>query len=104
MMVNVAPDVQNNIYFYSNWGILEAWFAGTFYEIAITGDDYKVKLQAFNQHYLPNVIFLGGNREGTLSLLENKLVKGQTTIYVCRDKSCKLPVIEVGKALEQIVK
>ena len=102
MMVNVAPDVQNNIYFYSNWGILEAWLAGSFYEIAITGEEYLNMRKSFDIHYLPNVIFLGGNREGTLSLLENKWVKGQTTIYVCRNKSCKLPVMEVDKALMQL--
>ena len=29
-----------------------------------------------------------------------KLVKGKTIIYVCRNRTCKLPVQEVNKALE----
>jgi len=102
MMINVAEDVERNIYFYSNWGILQAWFTSPLYEVAITGNECKNKRQEFDQHYLPNVIFLGGETESKLALLENKLIPGQTTIYVCRDKSCKLPVAEVDKALQQI--
>ena len=104
MLVNVADDVQRNIYFYANWGILQAWFTSPLYEVAITGDDCKNKRQQFDQHYLPNVILLGSKAESKLALLENKLITGKTMIYVCRDKTCKLPVMEVDKALEQIGK
>ena len=45
---------------------------------------------------------LEGSNEGTLNLLRNKLVPGQTTIYVCVDKACKIPVTEAEKALVQI--
>ena len=103
MLVNVAEDVQRNIYFYSNWGILQALFTSPLYEVALLGDDFKKKRKQFDEHYLPNVILLGGKEEGNLTLLENKFMKGQTMIYVCRDKSCGLPVSEVEKALQQII-
>ena len=32
------------------------------------------------------------------------MITGQTMIYVCRDKSCELPVVEVEEALGQIGK
>ena len=101
MLINVEADVQRNIYFYSNWGMLQALFTSPLYEVAIMGDDYKNKRQQFDEQYLPNVIFLGGKTESNLSLLENKLVAGQTTIYVCRDKSCDLPVTSVSEAVAQ---
>jgi len=104
MLINVADDVQKNIYFYANWGILEAWLTKPLYEVAITGDDFKNKRQEFDQHYLPDVILLGGKTESKLALLKNKLIAAKTTIYVCRDKTCKLPVMEVGQALRQIGK
>ena len=104
MLVNVADDVQRNIYFYSNWAILQAWFTAPLYEVAIMGVDFKNKRQEFDRHYLPNVIFLGGETTGNLVLLENKLIPGQTILYVCRNKSCELPVSEVEEALEQIEK
>jgi uncharacterized protein YyaL (SSP411 family) len=103
MLVNVEQEVVRNIYFYSNWGILQAWFSSPMYEVAITGNDYKSKRREFDRHYLPNVILLGGRTGGSLALLENKLVPDQTSIYVCRDKTCKLPVMEVDKALQQII-
>jgi uncharacterized protein YyaL (SSP411 family) len=104
MLINVEADVQRNIYFYANWGMLQALFTGPLYEVAIMGDDFKNKRQQFDEHYLPNVVLLGGKTESSLSLLENKLVTAQTTIYVCRDKSCELPVTEVEQALQQIKK
>jgi uncharacterized protein YyaL (SSP411 family) len=104
MLVNVEKEVDQNIYFYSNWGILQAMFTSPLYEVAIMGDDYNGKRTAFDQHYLPNTILLGGQTEGKLALLENKLVPGQTMIYVCRNKTCKLPVKEVDDALQQVGK
>jgi len=104
MLVNVEQDVQRNIYFYANWGMLQALFTSPLYEVAILGDDFKKKRQQIDEHYLPNVILLGAAAEGKLTLLENKMIAGQTTIYVCRDKTCGLPVTAVEKALQQISK
>ena len=49
------------------------------------------------QRYIPD----NGERE---FWAKNKMIAGQTTIYVCRDKTCELPVAEVDKALGQIGK
>ncbi len=104
MLINVEADVQRNIYFYANWGIVQALFTSPLYEVAIMGDDFANKRKQFDEYYLPDVILLGGNTDSKLVLLENKLIAGQTSIYVCRDKSCELPVVQVEEALEQIVK
>jgi uncharacterized protein YyaL (SSP411 family) len=102
MLINVEDDVQRNIYFYANWGMLQALFTSPLYEIAIMGDALISKQQQFDERYLPNVIFMGSKTESDLALMENKLVAGQTTIYVCRDKTCDLPVTDVQQALQQI--
>ena len=104
MLINVEADVQRNIYFYANWGMVQALFTSPLYEVAIVGDDFKSKRQQLDEYYLPNAIYLGCKTESKLALLENKLVPDQTMIYVCRDKACELPVAEVGKALGQIGK
>jgi uncharacterized protein YyaL (SSP411 family) len=54
------------------------------------------------KNYLPNTVYLGGDNEGGLPLLENKLMKGKTMIYVCENKTCQRPVEEAGEALKQI--
>lgn len=51
---------------------------------------------------MPYLALLGSKEKATLGLLENKLVEGQTTIYVFQDKVCKRPVTEVKDAVLQI--
>lgn len=102
MLEAVYPNVIKHPNFYANWASLLTRFIHEPYEVAIVGNDYLPQREALDQHYLPNVLFLGGKNEGTLALLENKLVTGQTTIYVCQDKICQLPVTQVEKALIQI--
>jgi hypothetical protein len=102
MLNNVKSGALEGGAYYANWDMLMAWFASPPYEVAILGDDFETIRKEFNTKYLPNVFFSGGNREGNLSLLKGKLINGQTTIYVCQDKTCKLPVTDVNEALKQI--
>jgi uncharacterized protein YyaL (SSP411 family) len=104
MLNNVKQNALKGGAYYANWDILMSWFAYPPYEVAILGNDYEQVRKEFNKHYLPQVLFSGGNSEGKLSLLEGKLIEGQTTIYVCQDKVCKLPVNKVNEALKQIHK
>ena len=70
--------------------------------MAIVGSDSDRIRKALDNNYLPDAIFLGGKNEGTLSLLEDKLVPGETTIYVCVDNTCKAPVTDASEALKQL--
>jgi uncharacterized protein YyaL (SSP411 family) len=102
MLNNVKQNALKGGAYYANWDVLMSWFASPPYEVAILGDDFESILQEFHKHYLPHVFLSGGRDEGRLSLLEGKLIDGQTTIYVCKDKVCKLPVTELKEALVQI--
>ncbi len=104
MLNNVKQNAIKGGAYYANWDVLMSWFASPPYEVAILGDNFESKRKEFNKHYLPNVLLSGGIDEGRLSLLEGKLVEGQTTIYVCQDKTCARPVTEVEEALKQIYK
>ena len=104
MLSNVIPDLTEGrtSFYYSNWNSLTTWFNHTPYEIAIVGNDYESLRAELDQNYLPNALLMGGSQEGDLPLLENKLREGHTMIYVCRNKSCKLPVNSVEQALNQL--
>ncbi|MBE9467463.1 MAG: thioredoxin domain-containing protein [Bacteroidetes bacterium] len=104
MLNNVKKNTVSGGAYYANWDILMSWFTSPPYEVAILGNEYETIRKKFNKNYLPNVFLSGGKNEGKLSLLEGKLIDGQTTIYVCQDKSCKIPVTEVKEALKQIIK
>jgi uncharacterized protein YyaL (SSP411 family) len=47
-------------------------------------------------------LWLGTETSEYLPLLEQKFVRDKTLIYVCLEKSCKLPVEEVEKAKKQL--
>lgn len=101
-MVNTMKGrMLRNIGFYAKWAKVHLMMAQGPYEVAIAGKNALQLRKEFDKKYLPNVLFLGG-KKGTLELLEGKMVKGETTIYVCKDKVCQMPVTEVSKALEQM--
>jgi uncharacterized protein YyaL (SSP411 family) len=102
MLSNVKSDLMANVTYFGNWGILMSHFIENPYEVAITGEDCFEKRKELDEHYLPNVILMGGKKAGTLPLLKGKFINGQTTIFVCKEKACRLPVTEVREALKQI--
>lgn len=85
---------------FSNWGMLLLDEVFGVYEIAIVGLQSEEKRKEFEQKYLPNKIILGGTK-GTLPLLQDK-IGGKNSIFVCKDKTCQLPVDEVAEAFKQI--
>jgi hypothetical protein len=87
--------------YYSNWAMLMGTMAYQPFEIAIMGGGALEKNMQLQKYYLPISLFMGGNKED-LPLLEMKLVENNTYIYVCRNKTCRLPVKETAKAIEQI--
>lgn len=87
--------------YYANWAMLMGTMAYQPFEIAIMGEDAAEMNMQLQKHYQPISLFMGGKKED-LPLLEMKLVENNTYIYVCRNKTCKLPVQETAKAIEQI--
>jgi len=86
----------------SNWLNLYTNYIGDFYEIAIVGENANAKLKEFNQNYIPNKLIVGSTKESKLPLLQFKYTKNETTIFICIDGACQLPVNETKKALKQI--
>jgi uncharacterized protein YyaL (SSP411 family) len=102
MLDNIREHAMEGANYYANWDVLMAWFASEPFELAIIGPDAEMLQKTFNKHYLPDVFILGGKKEGSLSLLEDKLITGQTTIYVCRGRTCQMPTTDIDEALKQI--
>jgi uncharacterized protein YyaL (SSP411 family) len=85
--------------FYANWVQLFGLRAFGAFEIAIMGEKAAEKNYVMQKHYLPTAVFMGGAKEN-LPLLEGKLTKDETLIYVCQNKTCKYPVSNVEEAVE----
>ena len=104
MLNNMIPQLEDNSYlsFYSNWYQLLLDQIKPPYEIAIIGKDAQKIRNELSKNYLANSLLLGSQGEENMQLLKEKNQEDQTTIYVCQNKACKLPVTEVDRALELI--
>ena len=92
----------NSPEFYASWLKLANLIQKTPYEVAITGDNFQIFKSEMQKKYMPDVVYLGGRSEGKLELLKGKVQPGNTLIFVCKDKVCKLPQKSVAEALKSI--
>ncbi|MBI2967264.1 MAG: thioredoxin domain-containing protein [Bacteroidetes bacterium] len=109
MLNNMRNHIGSYTSGYSNWAILMLHHLFPFYEIAIAGKEAHQRREELNRFYIPNRIILGEvvetiqtENEIKVPLLENKFVTGETLIYACFNKTCKLPVKEASKAIKQM--
>ena len=87
---------------HTNWGMLMLHQYCKFYEVAIAGKQFPMFRDKLNAMYLPNKIVLGADSKSHLELLKGKLAGERTLIYVCEDKTCKMPVSSAQEAMIQI--
>jgi len=100
MLHNIFPLIAKYGSAYSNWaGLLMEEIFGL-YEIAFTGPDADDLRSEVEQRYIPNKIVLGGTEEN-LPLLQNR-IQTESLIYICKDRTCGLPVTNVADAFKQI--
>jgi len=88
---------------FSNWATLLLWQTGTYFELAVTGNEANEKLNEARKSYLPNVQLAGDDSgKSRLSLLSERFVPQKTLFYLCQNNSCKLPVSTFDEIRQQI--
>ncbi len=88
----------------SNWGILFSEIVVGVKEVVIVGEKWEEMRKEIHKNYLPFALSLGSKTKSKLTLLEGREAKeGKTTIYVCQNKVCQLPVENVNEAMTQIL-
>lgn len=100
MLYNIVPNISFG-QSYSNWGILHLWKSEPMYEVAVTGKDCLDRTANLRSRYIPNMVTLGAKSGSDLPLLEGKFFD-ETTIFVCQNKACQLPVNDVESAISQM--
>lgn len=99
---NVMPMMADYPGGYANWALLLMDHAYPWYEVAITGPKAMDLRRGFGTHYIPGRLFVGTTGTSTLPLLEDKASTGETTIHVCENNVCGLPVTTVEEAVAQM--
>ena len=100
MLNNMLPELEKYPSAFSNWLDLMLNYTNNYYEVAIVGKNAKEKLIALNKTYIPNKLIAGSNLENDLPFLKGRYSEDKTRIYVCVNKACKFPVVEVDKAID----
>lgn len=100
VFANVFPHIKKYGSAYSNWAIqlLEHVYGTN--EIALTGEHILAWRQELDRYYVPNKIILGGTKS-QLPLLKDKGGL-DSKAYLCRNKTCSLPLNTVAELIELI--
>ena len=85
---------------YANWATQLLETVNGSLEIVLTGPDWRSLRNELDKHYVPNKMILGGTK-GSLPLLAGR-ISDTTRAYVCRNKTCSLPVEQADELLQLI--
>lgn len=102
MLKNMYDGMERYGSAFSNWGLLLMDVVHPLNEVVITGNNHEKLRKDFQLNYIPNAIFMGG-LENTIQspLAEGKF--GESSIYVCQNKTCKLPAENSVLALKNVL-
>src|SRR5690606_14809396 len=97
MLRQIIPTVDYPSAF-SNWLEVLLNFSDENRELAICGNDAKTYARKLALHYRPNIVIAAAESASSLPFLKNRQPEHGTLFYVCRGKTCQLPVDDFEKA------
>ncbi|WP_151085760.1 thioredoxin domain-containing protein [Hymenobacter baengnokdamensis] len=86
----------------ANWASLYAALLRPGAEVALTGPQAEAWRAELSRHFLPHDILAGSLTTSELPLLAGRSAVDKTIAYVCRDRTCQLPVYSVAETLAQL--
>jgi uncharacterized protein YyaL (SSP411 family) len=103
MVESLSHLIQSEPGFMSYWAIVYTELKKGMAEVVFVGKDIESLRNDFQRHYLPYTILQGTSEDSDLPLVKDKTAtNGKATIYVCYNKTCKLPVHTVDEAIQQV--
>ncbi|MCA6073653.1 thioredoxin domain-containing protein [Fulvivirga sedimenti] len=103
MLSRMAPMIPEAVSDMANWADLHLLRTYDVSEVIIAGTNALEMRQRFVDRLIPNKIIMGTTTSSELPLIRGKsMLNGKTTIYVCYNKTCKLPVNTIEEAYSQL--
>lgn len=87
---------------FSNWLNLWLSLSDENRELAVCGKEAWEKIKEINKMYHPNVIVAGSTDESDIPFLEGRFAMGETMFYLCRNKTCNLPVNDLSTVINDL--
>jgi uncharacterized protein YyaL (SSP411 family) len=100
MLNEVRPQI-DFVGSYTNWLMLEEWLIGPFREVAITGSDALGMRSQLASGYLPNTVIAASTTDSSLPLFADRFGT-ITAAYVCKDKTCSLPIQKLEEVQKEL--
>ena len=98
MTEKIYPSLLKNLPYFSNWALLLNSYLYPAQEVVFTGQQVLKLSRDFEQNYTTALV-AGSIGKNEMPLLKERFVPTETLIYVCENKTCKLPVKSVEEAL-----
>ena len=101
MLTNIDEKIHDYPTGFANWIQLYLNFSYPFKEIVIVGNEAQKYSKQIQQCYVPNAIFVASKTEN-LEITQNRFIKNKTSIHICENYTCQLPVYSVKEAYKNI--
>jgi len=103
MLAKMKALITKNVDFLTNWACLATQMVSPTAEIALVGKDFLKFRKEIDSRYYFNKVLSGTEKESKLPLLENRTSKlNESSVFVCYNKTCQLPVNGVEEAFLQL--
>lgn len=103
MIEKLSSLIEREPRFMTNWAVALHLMLKEPYEVVIVGEKASEMRSELSKLSLPTHIFMGTESNSDLPLLKGRTaLNGQTTIYVCKNRTCQLPVHTVEEVLAQM--
>lgn len=101
MLTNVEEQLHDYPSGFAHWIKLFLNLTSPFHEVVIVGEEAENYLNEIQTYFMPNAVFIGSQTE-ELSITKHRLQEGKTTVHICQNSACQLPVNTINEALEQL--
>ena len=103
MLSKLKRSLMTDVQWVTNWAALYVQRAHPTAEVVLVGPDIEAFRKEFEETFWPNKIIVGATTASDLPLLEGRMSVGdKTTVYICSNKTCQLPVHSVAAAIQQL--
>ncbi|NBP69219.1 MAG: hypothetical protein EBU52_10785, partial [Cytophagia bacterium] len=103
MIKSLAHVLRSELNYTANWGMAAMELYHSRAEVVLTGKNMFEKANTLQSVFLPFALLLKANENGEISLAKGKTnEESDVKVYVCFNKTCKLPVNSIEEALTQL--
>ena len=103
MLSRMVKTIQSDPGYLSNWAILYSYLTKPTAEVVIVGEEAQHLRKSIQSEYHPNKVVMGTTGSSKLPLLKERYaLQDKTTVFVCYNKTCKLPVFSAEDAFSQL--